>query len=167
MLVQTLPGHKIWLYKKRYYAVPLALGEVDLDQPGTADLPGVFSADDETVLLVELEHSKSWANSRGQYDAQERQRIAGSLYRAGSAIGDERHETAVAPRALIVKLNGEFIAMEPSSLTAVDDCRRASTPKSALPSYRQGYAGQGRHSLHLAVAPGAGCLDGWRYVAVA
>ena len=133
-LVQTLPGHKVWLYKKRYYAVPLALGEVDLDQPGTADLPGVFSADDETVLLVELEHSKSWANSRGQYDAQERQRIAGSLYRAGSAIGDERHETAVAPRALIVKLNGEFIAMEPSRLTAVTT---AAVPQSKSPLYRR------------------------------
>ena len=71
------------------------------------------------MLLVELEHGKSWANSRGQYDAQERQRIAGSLYRAGSAIGDERQEAAVAPKAVIVALNGEYIAIERDRLEAV------------------------------------------------
>ena len=101
-LLETTPTHKIWLYKKRYYAVPLALGEVDLKNPETADLQGVISADNETMLRVELEHAKSWADTRGQYDAQERQRIAGSLYRAGSAIGDEHKEAAVVQRALIV-----------------------------------------------------------------
>jgi hypothetical protein len=116
VLSQTLPTHKIWLYNKRYYAIPIALGEVDLKLPETAGQPGILSADDEMVLLVEIEHAKSWANSRGQYDAQERQRIAGSLYRAGSAVGDKRVDSVVAPRAVIIKLNGEFIAIERDKL---------------------------------------------------
>jgi radical SAM superfamily enzyme YgiQ (UPF0313 family) len=123
-LVQTLPTHRIWLYRKRYYAVPLALGDVDLRQPGTAELPGVFSADDETVLLVEIEHGKSWANSRGQYDAQERQRIAGSLYRAGSMIGEEHKQASMVQRATIIELNGEFIAFERDKLARPVRARR-------------------------------------------
>ena len=93
------------------------------------------------MLLVELEHGKSWANSRGQYDAQERQRIAGSLYRAGSAIGDERKEAAVAPRALIVKFNGEFIAIERDRLEAVRALLGAdpvlTAPPQSAPLYRR------------------------------
>jgi radical SAM superfamily enzyme YgiQ (UPF0313 family) len=137
-LVQTLPTHKIWLYNKRYYAVPLALGEVDLEDPATANLPGVFSTDDETTLLVEIEHGKSWANSRGQYDAQERQRIAGSLYRAGSALGDERQDTAVAPRAVVVALNREYIALERDKIEALVAAPAAGVAAAlALPSRRQ------------------------------
>jgi len=116
VLVKTLPTHKVWLYQKRYYAVPHALGDIDLKRPETAELSGVLSADDETVLLVELEHGKSWANSRGQYDVQERQRIAGSLFRADSALGDEREESVVAPKAVVIKLNDEFIAIEGGEL---------------------------------------------------
>jgi radical SAM superfamily enzyme YgiQ (UPF0313 family) len=115
-LIERTPTHKIWGYKKRFYAVPVALGEVDLKKPETADLQGVISADAETTLRVELEHAKSWADSRGQYDAQERQRIAGSLYRAGSAIGDEYQETALAAKPAIVRLGSEFIAIERSEL---------------------------------------------------
>ena len=117
VLSQATDTHKIWLYKKRYYAVPIALGDVDLSLPDSINAPGVLSADDETVLLVDLEHAKAWANSRGQYDAQERQRIAGSLYRAGSAIGDERKEVVLASRPVVVMLNGEFVGIERDRLT--------------------------------------------------
>jgi Radical SAM superfamily len=137
-LVQTLPTHKVWLYKNRYYAVPLALGDVDLKDPASADLPGVLSADNETVLLVELEHSKSWANSRGQYDAQERQRIAGSLYRAGSALGDERQEKTVAPQAVIIPLNGEYIALQRDQLDAPATADATSVAPALARSPRQG-----------------------------
>ena len=99
--------------------MPLALGEVDLKDPQTADSEGVLAADNETLLRVELEHAKSWADTRGQYDAQERQRIAGSLYRAGSAIGDEHKEAAVASRALIIKSDREYIAIERDRLEAL------------------------------------------------
>jgi radical SAM superfamily enzyme YgiQ (UPF0313 family) len=111
-LLETTATHRIWHYKKRFYAVPLVLGDVDVKNLDVAALQGVISADNEVALRVELEHAKSWANSRGQYDAQERQRIAGSLFRAGSAIGDEYKSAAAAPRDTIIKLDGEFIAIE-------------------------------------------------------
>ena len=142
-LLETSPAHKIWQYKKRYYAVPLALGDVDLKNAESARLEGVISADNETLLRVELEHAKSWADTRGQYDAQERQRIAGSLYRAGSAIGDERKDTVVAPRATVVALNGEYIAIEPDKLKAVlnpdpgADPVLVSAPRQGGPLYRR------------------------------
>ena len=135
-LIEATPSHKLWLYKKRFYAVPLGLGEVDLKNSDTAGLEGVISADNETMLRVELEHAKSWADTRGQYDAQERQRIAGSLYRAGSAIGDERSETAVTPRALIIKLDGEFVAIEQGRLDEVVATVPAPLPASP-PLYRR------------------------------
>ncbi|HEY1735553.1 MAG TPA: hypothetical protein VGG12_02805, partial [Methylovirgula sp.] len=123
-LIETLATHKIWFYKKQCYAVPLALGDVDLKQPETASLPGVLAADDETVLRVELEHSKNWANSRGQYDAQERQRIAGSLYRAGSMIGEEQKQVVTIKNATIIKLNGEFVAFDRDKLARPGRARR-------------------------------------------
>ena len=136
-LLEATPNHKVWLYKKRYYAVPLALGEVDLKNSDTGGLEGVISADNETMLRVELEHTKSWADTRGQYDAQERQRIAGSLYRAGSAIGDEHKEAAVVHRALIVALNGEYIAIERDPLGALASPAPRAAPVLTIPP-RQG-----------------------------
>ena len=132
-LIEATPTHKIWLYKKRYYAVPLALGEIDLKNPESADSQGVLAADNETLLRVELEHAKSWADTRGQYDAQERQRIAGSLYRAGSAIGDEHKAAAVASRALIVKCDREFIAIERDRLEALRALAPVAEPAPSAP----------------------------------
>ena len=135
-LLETTPTHKVWQYQTRYYAVPVALGEVDLKNPDTAGLQGVISADNETMLRVELEHAKSWADTRGQYDAQERQRIAGSLYRAGSAIGDEHKETALAQRALIVALNGEYIAIERDRLGTLASVAPGADPVLTAPPRR-------------------------------
>ena len=135
-LLETTPTHKLWHYQKRYFAVPLALGDVDVAKPETAGLEGVISAENETVLRIELEHAKSWADTRGQYDAQERQRIAGSLYRAGSAIGDERKESAVAPRATVIALNGEYIAIEPDKTRCGGDGGANGRSAAATPSRR-------------------------------
>lgn len=118
-LLETTPTHKLWHYQKRYYAVPLALGDVDIKNPATASLEGVISTENETLLRVELEHAKSWADTRGQYDAQERQRIAGSLFRAGSAIGDDYQETSLTPRPLIIRCGREFIAVERDILASL------------------------------------------------
>lgn len=118
VLIDTLPTHKVFRFQKRYFAIPHALGEVDLTAPEVAALPGVLTADDETVLLVEIEQTKAWANSRGQYDVQTRQREAGSLYRAGSIIGDEAEQVTLASRPVIVALEGEYIAVERDQLVA-------------------------------------------------
>lgn len=123
-LVRSLPTHNVVRYRDTYYAIPLALGEVDLRQPGTDALPGIISDSSETALLVEIEHAKGWADSRGHYDAREKQRAAGSLYKAGSALG-EADVTQLHSKPLIVRFGGEFIALErdrlESPIEAVED----------------------------------------------
>lgn len=132
-LLQTLAGHKIWRYRNQYFAVPLALGDVDLKALETAHLPGVLSAADEIVLRVKIEHANSWAASRGQYDAQERQRIAGSLYRAGSALGEAPAAPEPAERQIVIELGGEFVAL---SRDALGRSVRSEAPRTG-PLYRR------------------------------
>ena len=134
--------------------------------PETADAQGVLAADNETLLRVELEHAKSWADTRGQYDAQERQRIAGSLYRAGSAIGDEHKAAAVASRALIVKSDREFIAIERDRLEALKVAAPVADPAPTAPLQSAPPSGTHR-PLAVAVAPGASRVEGRRHIAVA
>jgi len=158
MECQSLPTHKILHFRNRYYAVPRALGEVDVTRAATGGLPGIFSADTEAELLIEIEHAERWANSRGQYDAQERQKIAGSFYRAGSAIGDEQRPARPSPypsaqvgegksirpapfggedgekASRIIRLNGEYIAIRSEDLHATDIAVVRATSKGAQPT---------------------------------
>ncbi|WP_119421653.1 B12-binding domain-containing radical SAM protein [Desertibaculum subflavum] len=119
VLVHDLETHKVYRFKERWYAVPHELGEVDL-APAAEGKPiaGVLTAEDDTVLLVEIERTNKWADSRGQYDSQERQRQAGTLFRAGSAIGDEGEQVALAERPLIISLGGDYIAIDRDKLVA-------------------------------------------------
>ena len=47
-LLETTPTHTIWLYNQHYYAVPLALGAVDLKSSEVAALQGVITAENES-----------------------------------------------------------------------------------------------------------------------
>jgi radical SAM superfamily enzyme YgiQ (UPF0313 family) len=116
---RVLSTHRIVRSRNRYYALPHALGEVDLTRLESANLEGILSADSETDVLIEIEHGKRWANSRGQYDAQERQKIAGSLYRAASAIGSERPLAEIARPSRVVRLNGEYFAVRLEDLNGL------------------------------------------------
>lgn len=118
ILVRSLSTHNIVRYRDTYYAVPLALGDVDLRQPGSENLPGIITDSSESALLIEIEHARSWADSRGHYDAQEKQRAAGSLYKAGSALG-EVNVTQLLTKPLIVPFRGEFIAIDRTRLESV------------------------------------------------
>jgi len=119
VVCQTLPTHRILRYRNRYFAVPHASGEVDLDGLESANLEGVLSADSAAEVLIEIGHGRSWANSRGQYEARERQKIAGSFYRAGSAVASEPTSTKIARRSPVLRLNGEYIAIRPEDLNGL------------------------------------------------
>jgi radical SAM superfamily enzyme YgiQ (UPF0313 family) len=119
VVCRMLPTHRILRYRDRYFALPNGHGEVDLRHLESGELEGVLSADSEAEILVEIDHGKSWANSRGQYDAQERQKIAGSLYRAGSAIGNEHPLAEIAQPSCVVRLNGEHLALRPEDLNGL------------------------------------------------
>lgn len=115
--VRSVDTHAIVRFKGRFYAVPHALGDIDLGAPGAADVPGIIAADREDALLVEIEHAKQWANSRGQYDAQERQRVAGSLYRVDSVSTVEtQNQVALAERPFVVQFKGEYFTIERDKL---------------------------------------------------
>lgn len=116
VVCRVLSSHRIVRSRNRYYALPHALGDVDLTRLESANLEGFLSADSETEVLIEIEHGKRWANSRGQYNAQERQKIAGSLYRAASAIGSERPSAVIARSSRVIRLNGEYLAVRPEDL---------------------------------------------------
>jgi hypothetical protein len=130
VLVRSLAAHNIVRHRGRYYALPHALGEVDLASIDPASLPGVIAAESEAALLVEIEHARSWADTRGQYDAQERQRIAGSLYRAGSALGEQQKAKTVNEAPLVVAFQGEFIALARDRIEAgqAEPLRQAARP---------------------------------------
>jgi radical SAM superfamily enzyme YgiQ (UPF0313 family) len=138
-LVRALSSHNIVSYGGRYYGIPLVLGNVDLRNPGSTQLPGVLAADNEEELLLSIEHAKSWADSRGQYDTQARQRISGSLFKADSSAGD----TVLAPSSaneapasgqVIVPFKGEYIAVDRG--TVISERRSVEIPaaESAAPS---------------------------------
>lgn len=141
-LVRSLAAHNVVSYQGHYYALPHALGEVDLAHADVAALPGVITAESEAALLVEIDHAKTWANSRGQYDAQERQRIAGTLYRAGSAIG-EQEQPKLVEAPLIVPFKDGFIALERDQIEA------GAAAEPVRPTVRP--AGQQRTFLHRLV----------------
>jgi radical SAM superfamily enzyme YgiQ (UPF0313 family) len=140
-LIRSLAAHNVVSYQGRYYALPHALGEVDIARTDVAALPGVITAESEAALLVEIDHAKAWANTRGQYDAQERQRIAGTLYRAGSALGEqnlgEQEQPTLVEAPLIVPFKGGFIALErdqlePATATEPVQAAASSGPRTFL-----------------------------------
>jgi radical SAM superfamily enzyme YgiQ (UPF0313 family) len=118
-LVRSLPTHNIVLFNGFYYALPLALGQVDLASVDPKTLSGVFKDVAEEALLIEIENTASWANSRGHYDSRSRQRQGGSYFRAGSNMSDADEPADAAPVAVIASFDGEYFAIDPSSLAGL------------------------------------------------
>ncbi len=86
-VINTTDTHRIVSYLGWCYAIPLALGEIDLSTCDMSEVEGIVRAVSEKELMDLLAQSASWADSRGSYSAQKRQRKQGADYRAGSFIG--------------------------------------------------------------------------------
>jgi hypothetical protein len=114
-LVRELGTHNIVFYKGLYYALPLALGGIDLTKDDVSGRPGVVVDSDEQAVLAELALVAKWADSRGHFDAQEKQRAEGSYFKAGSALG-EAERTAIASRPVIVRFENNDFAIERQQL---------------------------------------------------
>lgn len=80
-------SHRLVHYLGGYYAIPLALGEVDLTTCDMSAQTAIIRATSEQELRQMLEEADAWANSRGHYTAQKRQREQGTYYQAGSFCG--------------------------------------------------------------------------------
>lgn len=84
-LVRKADTHNVIFYNGWYYGVPHALADVDLTDPETASRSGIIRFTTEEEVITSVEESAQWANSRGQYNDQKKQRTAGSYLRVDSA----------------------------------------------------------------------------------
>ena len=114
-LVRELETHNIVFYKGLYYALPLGLGAIDLATDDVSGRPGVVIDSDEQAVLAEIALVSKWADSRGHFDAQEKQKAEGSYFKAGSALG-EAVTTAIAARPVIIRFDGSNYAVAQESL---------------------------------------------------
>jgi radical SAM superfamily enzyme YgiQ (UPF0313 family) len=116
-LVRSLATHNIFRLKGAYFALPHALGEVDLVQVDPETLPGVIKDSSEAALMVALEHASAFSNARGHYDARARQKQAGTYFRAGSNMSEaeERVEVEIA-KPEILSYRGELFAVDHDQL---------------------------------------------------
>lgn len=86
-LVRKLETHSVVFHNGWYYGIPRALGDVDLTNPETARMAGILRYTTEEDVVTAVEEAARWANSRGHYDDQKRQRAAGSYMRVDSVDG--------------------------------------------------------------------------------
>jgi radical SAM superfamily enzyme YgiQ (UPF0313 family) len=114
-LVRELKTHNVVFYKGIYYALPKGMGEVDLTKDDVTGRPGVVIDSDENAVLAEIELVSQWADSRGHFDAQEKQKAQGSYMKAGSALG-EGEGASLAKAPVILRFDGQNFAISASIL---------------------------------------------------
>jgi radical SAM superfamily enzyme YgiQ (UPF0313 family) len=126
-LVRKLETHDVVFYDGWYHGIPHALGEVDLTSSDLSKLAGVVKHATEEGVIEIIEEASRWANTRGQYDAQEKQRSAGTYMRAGSALGETRIEK-VPEKPKVVRFETEYVAISRGTLKAAFETQLFSSP---------------------------------------
>ena len=137
-LVRQTDTHKIVAHAGWYFGVAHASFDGDFSRVDIGKLPGVMKAASEEELVAELDEAARWANLRGQYDDQKKQRTGGSYMRADS-VGDAavRAEIPVKPR--ILKIGDGHIAVGRKALEDALQGRRSDA--SAQPRAADGASG--------------------------
>jgi len=112
--LEATATHQLYRIADGYLAIPNEQSALDPTDPTVRAAAGVLFNESLDSLRAELAEASRWANSRGQYDAQERQRKAGSYMRADSALG----EIAVTElkRPVILAQGGNHFAIEQEEL---------------------------------------------------
>jgi radical SAM superfamily enzyme YgiQ (UPF0313 family) len=122
-LVRKTESHNVIFHNGWYFGVPPALADVDLAAPETAKLSGIIRFSSEEDVIAAIEESAQWANSRGQYDDQKKQRAAGSYMRADS-VGEMALKAELPPKPRILRFGGSFIAVDQTALADAFTSRR-------------------------------------------
>lgn len=114
-LVRNMDTHTILFYDGWYYGVPAALGPVDVTSPDSASIAGVLRYLTENEVIAAIEESARWANSRGHYDDQKKQRAAGSYMRVDS-VGEMSEALQIPCKPRILQFGKMHIAVDPKLL---------------------------------------------------
>lgn len=122
-LVCRTDTHEVLFYDGWYYGVPHALAGIDVTSPDNANMAGIFRHTTEEDALAAIEDAARWANSRGQYDDQSRQRAGGSYMRADS-VGELATPAVVRESAHILRFGKQFISIERDDLGEVISGRK-------------------------------------------
>lgn len=114
-LIRKTETHTLVSYNGWYYGIPRALGEIDLTSSDPSNMAGVIKHSTEEGVVAIIEEASRWANTRGQYDSQQKQRAAGSYMRADSAMG-ETDLGAIPEKPKIIRFRNEYIALHQQTL---------------------------------------------------
>ncbi|MBI5673499.1 MAG: B12-binding domain-containing radical SAM protein [Nitrospirae bacterium] len=93
-MVRKMDTHAILFYNGWYYGIPAALSSVDVTSP---------------------EESGRWANSRGHYDDQKKQRASGSYMRVDS-VGDASESATIPSKPRILQFGKMYLAVDQEAL---------------------------------------------------
>ncbi len=113
--VRKMETHDVVFHNGWYYGIPHALGHVDLTDPDPSRMAGIIKHATEAGVIAIIEEASHWANTRGQYDAQEKQRAAGTYMRAGSVLG-ETALSALPEKPTVLRFRGEYIMVSRQAL---------------------------------------------------
>jgi hypothetical protein len=114
-VVRELDLHTIVFYNGWFYGVPRALGDMDLSNGDPSQVAGVVKDTSEERVMQIIEDASYWANTRGQYDSQQKQRTSGSYLRAGSVVGEGTVSRLPENRSMVIH-KGEYIAVDRQAL---------------------------------------------------
>jgi radical SAM superfamily enzyme YgiQ (UPF0313 family) len=105
-LIRKLARHDVIYYNGWYFGVPHEHAHVDITDADQTGLAGIVKDTSEEGVIALIEEASYWANTRGQYDAQEKQRASQSYMRVDSALGEIQTE-ALPTRFRILRLKEE------------------------------------------------------------
>jgi radical SAM superfamily enzyme YgiQ (UPF0313 family) len=114
-MVCKMDTHTILFYNGWYYGIPAALGSIDVTSPESASIAGILRYPTEEEVIAAIEESARWANSRGHYDDQKKQRASGSYMRADS-IGELFESAEIPNKPRILQFGKAHIAVDQEAL---------------------------------------------------
>jgi|CXWL01.1.fsa_nt_gi radical SAM superfamily enzyme YgiQ (UPF0313 family) len=114
-LVRKMETHNVVFYSGWYYGIPCALGDIDLTSPETATVSGILRSATEEEVFAAIEEGTRWANSRGQYHDQKKQRAVGSYMRVDS-VGVVSESVDMPSKPRILQFGKFYIAVDQAAL---------------------------------------------------
>ncbi|HBH79680.1 MAG TPA: hypothetical protein DDY39_07630 [Nitrospira sp.] len=140
-MVRKMDTHTIIFHDGWYYAVPAALGSVDVTSQEFPTSTGILRCPTEEEVVGAIEESARWANSRGHYDDQKKQRASGSYLRVDS-VGEMPESVKIANKPRILRFGKMHIAVDQDVLK--DPFKRRSWVE-------RKYTGQGENKRNVSL----------------